>query len=117
MFSRLNLQIFTLTRGSNGATFFYRDNGKTTSLNKKPKLIAPLVDPTGAGDAFHAMLLIAFHRKLYNKEKIDEKYLNNAFKMANALSRQVVQIEGARGDQRTLLKYMLDELSPEELCI
>lgn len=116
LFSRLNVQIFTLTKGSNGATFFYRDeNGEEKSLNQRPKIIAPIVDTTGVGDAFHSMLLMCYHRKLFNNEMIDEDYLKNAFDVANALARKVVQIEGARGERTELLKHMLGEIAQQNL--
>lgn len=111
LFSKLNLEIFTLTKGRDGATFFFSSsNGEQKAIDKKPKVVAPLVDTTGAGDAFHSMLLMAYHRKLMNNSELDEKYFDDAFEVANALSRKVVQIEGARGEQSDLVKYMLSEM-------
>ena len=114
LFSKLNTKIFTLTKGSKGATFYYRNDEKQNYIIKIPKVVAPIVDSTGAGDAFHSMLLIAYHRHLLNHQDLDENYFNEAFKIANALSRKVVGFESARGEQYDLLRYMLNEIAPKE---
>lgn len=115
LFSKLNLEIFTVTKGHAGAEFFYRSGDEIKSVKKIPEKVAPIVDSTGAGDAFHAMLLMAYHRKIYNYEEIDKLYFDKAFKAANALSRKVVQIQGARGEQDELLRYMLKELTENQI--
>lgn len=111
LFSKLNLQIFTLTKGKEGALFTYREDEEIKQIEKTPEKIVQSVDPTGAGDAFHAMLLMAYHRKILNGEKLNKKYFDDAFKIANAFARKIVQIEGARGEQQETLQYMLNELT------
>ena len=115
LFSLMNAEIFTLTSGSRGATFFYRDNGEEKSINKKPKVVAPLIDPTGAGDAFHAMLLIAYCKMKANNTKLDETYFDRAFDIANTLSRKVVQSEGARLEPYDVLFYLIETLGKEKI--
>ncbi len=113
-FSNLNLDIFTLTRGSKGANFYYREDDTIKMISKAPEKTVSIVDSTGAGDAFHSMLLIAYHRHLLNGERIGPKYFDNAFRLGNALSRKVVQFETARGEPHDLLKFMLDEITTKE---
>ena len=110
LYDKLNLQIFTLTNGSKGAHFFYKEDDQIKEITKVPEKVVPIVDSTGAGDAFHAMLLMAYKRNLINNEELDKQYFDNAFKVANALSRKVVQIDGARGKQEDLLSYMLRQI-------
>lgn len=111
LFSKLNLQIFTLTKGKEGAIFTYHEDGKVKQTNKIPEKVIQATDSTGAGDAFHSMLLMAYHRNLLKGEKINERYFDDAFKLANAFARKIIQIEGARGKQQDVLQYMLNELS------
>lgn len=108
--ANLQTEIFTLTKGSKGATFFYKDNGELKIINKKPKRVEYPVDPTGAGDAFHTMMLISYCRMLYNGKKIDERYFDSAFEYANALARKVLQNKGARLKPYELLKHMIEEI-------
>lgn len=114
LFSKLNLDIFTLTKGSKGANFYYRAGDKIKVISKAPEKVAPIVDSTGAGDAFHSMLLMCYHRHLLTGENIGPEYFDNTFKIANALSRKVVQFETARGEPYDLLKYMLNEIGAKE---
>ena len=109
-FSKINAEIFTFTKGSKGATFFYRDNGKEKLIDKKCEIVAPLIDTTGAGDAFHAILLMSYCKMKQNNGKLDEDYFDRTFKVANTLSRKVVQSEGARLKPYDMLFYLLDEL-------
>ncbi len=110
-FAKVMPQVLTITKGSKGATFLYRSNGQLNHIDKYPNKVAPILDSTGAGDAFHAMFLMSYHRKLLNNSpQLDEEFFNKAFKVANALSRKIVQIEGARGSPSELLNYMLNEV-------
>lgn len=118
LFLKLNLDIFTLTKASKGAMFFYEnEENKKVFLDKKTKVIAPIVDPTGAGDAFHSMLLLSYYRKICNNEKLTNTYFHKAFDVANALARKVVQIDGARGEPRELRKHMLEELKTRNIAL
>ena len=112
--SLLNTEIFTLTKGGDGATFFYRDNESLKSIDRIPKKIERPHDPTGAGDAFHTMMLLSYCRMKYNNTPIDEKYFDKAFKIANAFSRKVLQIQGARGEPKEILEFMVNEIKEEE---
>lgn len=108
LFADSSIKMFTVTKGSNGAKFYYDDNGSIKEFERKPKIVAPMVDTTGAGDAFHAMLLMTYSKS--KNKKIDEKYLNRAFNLANALSRIVVQKEGARLEPYDVLFPLMDEI-------
>lgn len=110
LFDKLNLKIFTITEGEDGATFLYKENNKIKKIQKKPEKIVSLVDPTGAGDAFHAMLLLSYNRILYSNDKISKDYFDKAFEVANCFARKIVQIDGARGNAEELLKYMLSNM-------
>lgn len=115
LFSKLNVDIFTLTNGSQGATFFYRDNDKEKIIIKKPEIVAPLIDPTGAGDAFHAMLLISFcNMKIRRNLRLDSDYFNIAFNLANLLSRKVVQTEGARLEPYDMMFYLIEQIGKSD---
>lgn len=112
--SLLNTEIFTLTKGGDGATFFYRDNERLKIIDRRPKIVERPHDPTGAGDAFHTMMLLSYCRMKYNNTPMDEEYFDKAFKLANAFSRKVLQIEGARGEPKEILEFMLNEIKEEE---
>lgn len=108
LFAKVKAQIFTLTRGSKGATFLYRSDGKEKIINKIPPKIAPLIDTTGAGDAFHALMLMSYCRMKYNEEELNDEYFERAFNIANAFSRKIVQTIGARDEPYDILKYMIN---------
>ena len=115
LFSMLNADIFTITQGSKGATFLYRDNGNIKTINKKPKIVAPLVDPTGAGDAFHAIHLMSYCKMKSNHGILNKSFFDKAFDIANLLVRKVVQSEGARLKPYDMLFYLTDELKGRKL--
>ena len=114
LFTKLNVQIFTLTRGSKGATFLYRSDGKEKIINKVPPKIEQLIDTTGAGDAFHALMLMSYCRMKYNEEELNEEYFERAFNIANAFSRKIVQTIGARDEPYDILKYMINYMKQNE---
>lgn len=108
LYSKLNAQIFTLTRGSKGATFLYQSDGEIKMINKTPKKVAPLIDTTGAGDAFHTLMLMSYCRMKYNNEELNDQYFERAFSIANAFSREIVEKVGARIEPNSILKYMIN---------
>lgn len=111
LFSQLNAEIFTLTKDKDGATFFYRTKGNIYMIDKKPEIVIDnIVDSTGAGDAFHAMLLLTYCKLKSKNKALDKKYFDIAFYIANALSRKVIQAEGARLKPYDILFYLMDEL-------
>lgn len=111
---KLNTEIFTLTKGSNGVTFYYKENGRLKTVSEKPKIIEQPFDPTGAGDAFHTMMLLSYCRMKYNGETIDKHYFDTSFELANSFARKVLKIEGARGNPKELLEFMINEIKEIE---
>jgi fructokinase len=81
LMEKFNLNMIAVTRGKDGASIF--DNGKKynhTNIDNK------IIDSTGAGDAFSAMLCIGY---LYGFEI---PYIN---KLANDFAYDICQFEGA----------------------
>lgn len=113
LYSNLNAEIFTVTEKERGATFYYKDKDDKKTVYK-PKKIAKLVDPTGAGDAFHSILLMSYCRMKYLGNRIDKKYFDRAFNIANMFARKIVGIEGARGKQEEVLDYMISEMENDD---
>ena len=108
--NNLNTEIFTLTKGSAGAIFYYRENGRLETVSKIPQIVEQPFDPTGAGDAFHTMMLLSYCKMKYNSRKIDKDYFDISFKLANGFARKVLQINGARGNPKELLEFMINEI-------
>ena len=93
-------KVFTITKGKNGAEFYYLDDSRQlnhATVQPKPgHVVHDEVDSTGAGDAFHAVLLESYMNNLEKGRPIDGNYFRKVFEKANALSREVIKHRGAR---------------------
>lgn len=93
LFELLDLKLLVLTKGKKGAIFFFRDNNyNIVSILKKPEIVVNATDTSGAGDAFFSMVV----REFAYADKIDEFFVDNAFSLANAASRDVLVNLGSR---------------------
>ena len=92
LFNLLNLDLFILTNGKKGAKFLYNENGNIKIINKTPEIVRKIVDPSGAGDIFFANFIKEYAYKNY----IDEEFIDNTFRLANAASREIIQQIGSR---------------------
>ena len=91
-FDLLDLDLLVITNGKKGASFIYSDNGNLVKINKRPEIIAALVDSSGAGDAFFATLV----KNYAYSTKINDEFITNTFLEANKASREVVANLGSR---------------------
>lgn len=66
--------------------------GNLVRINKRPEIIAALVDSSGAGDAFFATLV----RNYAYKKEINDEFVTNTFLEANKASREVIANLGSR---------------------
>lgn len=112
-FNTLNLDLLTVTMGHEGANYIYRTYNQVNEKHKTPVKIAPMLDPTGAGDAFFSMMLKSYRKNMSRGKTIDDEFVDNAFTLANGFSRQVVGLIGARGDLRTL-EQLMNEMKTSE---
>ena len=110
-----NAKLFTLTKGKDGATFYYRDEeGHYVSHSFTPaKVIYNEVDATGAGDSFHAKVLQGYVEAIKNRYTLDNVFFSKLFNEANSLSRAVVLQIGARIPK----KDVLDALDFESISL
>lgn len=91
-FDLFHFDLLILTKGKKGATFIFRENDKTKSLDKQPEVIVDMVDSSGAGDAFFSK---ALQQYAYTKH-IDTDFVNRTFLLANQASRDVILQVGSR---------------------
>ena len=96
-FEKFDFDLLTITEGSKGATFLYKEQGKTRKLDMQAPMVYAMKDPTGAGDAFNSIMTMFYHDKiLEGNRKIDEKFLRRSFNTANKFVGLVVNQIGAR---------------------
>ncbi len=100
-FEKFDFDLLTITKGSKGATFLYKEEGKTRKLDMQAPMVYDMKDPTGAGDAFNSIMTMFYHDKiLEGNRKIDEKFLKRSFNTANKFVGLVVNQIGARIERR-----------------
>ena len=92
LFDLLDLDLLVVTKGKNGASFIFKENGKLVSIDKSPDVIAQIVDSSGAGDAFFATTV----KQYAYSNSIDSNFVNNTFSQANQASRDVIGQLGSR---------------------
>lgn len=91
-FELLNLDLLVITNGKKGARFLYTKDGKIELYDKSPEIIVDAVDTSGAGDAFFSVVI----KEYAYCDKIDEKFLDKTFEIANKFSRYAVSHLGSR---------------------
>ncbi len=100
-FEKFDFDLLTITKGSKGATFLYKEQGKTKELDLQAPMVYDMKDPTGAGDAFNSIMTMFYHDKiLEGNREIDEKFLKRSFNTANKFVGLVVNQIGARIERR-----------------
>lgn len=92
LFELLNPDLMILTKGKRGAEYVFRENGEIKFIDKKPEIIADVVDSSGAGDAFFSATV----REYAYTEKIDENFVDSTFNLANKSSREIISQIGSR---------------------
>ena len=100
-FEKFDFDLLTITKGSKGAIFLYKEQGKTKELDLQAPMVYNMKDPTGAGDAFNSIMTMFYHDKiLEGNREIDEKFLKRSFNTANKFVGLVVNQIGARIERR-----------------
>ncbi len=100
-FEKFDFDLLTITKGSKGATFLYKEEGKTRKLDMQAPMVYDMKDPTGAGDAFNSIMTMFYHDKiLEGNREINEKFLKRSFNTANKFVGLVVNQIGARIERR-----------------
>jgi len=92
LFELLNPDLMVLTKGKRGAEYVFRENGEIKVNFEEPKIIADIVDSSGAGDAFFSTTL----REYAYTDKIDVEFTKKVFELANKSSREVISQVGSR---------------------
>lgn len=92
LFELLNPDLIVLTKGKRGAEYLFRENGEIKIAFEEPKIIADIVDSSGAGDAFFSTTL----REYAYSTKIDLEFTKKTFELANKSSREVIAQVGSR---------------------
>jgi sugar/nucleoside kinase (ribokinase family) len=92
LFKLINPDLIILTKGKRGAEFVFRENGEIKVTSEEPKIIAEIVDSSGAGDAFFSTFL----REYAYTDKIDLEFIKKTFELANKSSREVIAQVGSR---------------------
>ncbi len=92
IFKLFGLDLLVITKGKKGAIFVYKDKDEIKSVFKSPELIVDAVDTSGAGDAFFSTII----KEYAYAEKIDSAFIDKAFKLANASSRNILMQLGSR---------------------
>lgn len=92
LFELLNPDLMVLTKGKRGAEYVFRENGEIKVNFEQPKIIADIVDSSGAGDAFFSTTL----REYAYSNKIDVEFTKKTFELANKSSREVIAQVGSR---------------------
>lgn len=92
LFNLLALDLLVITKGKKGARFIFKDDGKLISIDKRPDVIAKVIDSSGAGDAFFATLV----KEYAYSSCINSDFINNTFSTANKASRDVIGQLGSR---------------------
>lgn len=92
LFNLLDLDLLIVTKGKNGATFIFKENGGLVSIDKSPEIIAEVVDSSGAGDAFFATVI----KQYAYADVIDSNFVEHTFGQANKASREVIGQLGSR---------------------
>ncbi len=92
LFELLNPDLIVLTKGKRGAEYLFRENGEIKISFEEPKIIADIVDSSGAGDAFFSTTL----REYAYSTKIDLEFTKKTFELANKSSREVIAQVGSR---------------------
>lgn len=92
LFELLNPDLMVLTKGKRGAEYLFRENGEIKVAFETPKIIAEIVDSSGAGDAFFSTTL----REYAYADKLDLEFTKKTFELANKSSREVIAQVGSR---------------------
>ncbi len=91
-FNLFNFDLLILTKGKKGARYIFKENNRIQIIDKSPKVIADIVDSSGAGDAFFSKTL----QQYAYAENINTEFINKTFELANKLSRDVISQVGSR---------------------
>jgi len=91
-FKLFNFDLLILTKGKRGATYIFRENNEIKIIDKQPKIIADIVDSSGAGDAFFSVNV----QKYAYTGKINTAFVDSVFDLANQFSREVISQMGSR---------------------
>lgn len=96
-------KLMIITKGREGADFFFKNKIIQKNLIKSTREI----DPTGAGDAFFSVFIKEYFN---NSSEINEEFIHRTFSQASSLTANVVRHVGARGHiyERTLDKLSLE---------
>ena len=91
-FNLLDLDLLVVTKGKKGATFIFKEDNELKTIDKKPEVIAKVIDSSGAGDAFFASVIQGY---AYT-DTINSDFINKIFSTANKASRDVISQLGSR---------------------
>ena len=91
-YKMFNFELLILTKGKKGATYIFSENNEMKIIDKQPKIIADIVDSSGAGDAFFSVNV----QKYAYSEKINTEFVDSVFDSANKFSREVISQMGSR---------------------
>lgn len=91
-FKLFHFDLLILTKGKKGAIYIFRENNEIKIMDKHPKIIADIVDSSGAGDAFFSVNV----QKYAYCDKIDTAFVDSVFDLANQFSREVISQMGSR---------------------
>ncbi len=91
-FNLFSFDLLILTKGKKGATYVFRENGETKTVALSPPVISPIVDSSGAGDAFFSKTL----REYAYTKVVDTAFVTQTFELANKASRDVLLQVGSR---------------------
>ena len=97
IYKMLKPNLIIVTRGKKGSDFVYKDLKITKNLESPAKE----KDSTGAGDAFFSVFIVEY---IKNKFVINDGFIENTFKKATKLTKQVVKSFGARSHITPLYK-------------
>lgn len=96
LFKLLNADLIVLTKGKNGATYYFSQENQVVELSLNPDIISKAIDTSGAGDAFFSRTLRDY---AYLKGPITKDFIINSFKNANANARAALSHIGSRDTQ------------------
>lgn len=89
LFSYFNASLLIITQGKKGANYYSRN----CTLKMKLNDISNEVDPNGAGDLFFASTIKDY---INNNLMCDEHFIEESFKHASLLTKEIVKVIGAR---------------------
>ncbi len=106
LLSIMNPDLLVITNGKKITNFIYKQNDKYILEKKQPNCVTDIIDTTGAGDCFFSVIISNYARYWQHDKKVDKKFIDKVFPLANQLSGEEIKQIGGRCELVTIKKWL-----------